>query len=527
GAVLLFAYFLIVYLLHIYRLRGRAKRKDPETLKVLASCKETLHIRRRVCVINGRNPMLVGLLKPRIVLPEGYSPAETKSIFLHELCHLKHHDILLIWLSVLVLCFNWFNPILWYSFFLFRRDIELYCDERVLRYTESRKAYAELLLKTALKKNMFVAGTTSMQNGEKEVSRRIRHMAGFKKPTVIWSMLILLLSVIISVCCLTNAFADYSMSAERADAFTAQTLGPTMADIAYADADTAVFHCLDGLFVYDLPSDSIRRSFDLSKLECAPYQQGSYGLSVTVSTDGKQALLASYGTEEETKDFKNYILDLETGRVRKTRQQELRLPFLGRYETGALVEKEAWYSNHCVKSGERVYYLAAFRKVVSNITLVITEGEGIVRRYPFGIKEIEEARKEDGDEIGKTPLYLRTEAYLRREFHRVYTPHYEILNLEITNWLESENEAMFYYEMTHKNYDKDPDTVGYIIEARERNDKNYEALKEDYLAPHTGTYFFKVVCTEKGELQLYYNVAPKGQEWQSVTVDDFIISEWE
>ena len=117
-------------------------------------------------------------------------------------------SVLLIWLAAILLCLFWFNPVMWICFLVFRKDVEVYCDERVLKITDRRKEYSSLLLKTALRKNRFAIGTTSLQNGEKEVERRIKHIAFFKKPGVIWTVVILLISLVIGVVFLTNASDD-------------------------------------------------------------------------------------------------------------------------------------------------------------------------------------------------------------------------------------------------------------------------------------------------------------------------------
>ena len=114
-------------------------------------------------------------------------------------------------------------------------------------------------------------------------------------------------------------------------------------------------------------------------------------------------------------------------------------------------------------------------------------------------------------------LYSQTESYLYDAFSEKYSPHYEILDLTIKNWQEDGDEATFFYYMTHKNYDKDPDTVPYIKEAKERGEYIYETYKKEYLEPKTGMYDLKVVRKD-GELKFYANVAGKGERWQEFDV---------
>lgn len=209
GSLVIFLYFVFIYVICIRKNSGKPRLKDAETLALLEECKKKVGVKRRVYIVNdGDNPMLMGLFKPTIILPDGYTEPEMKNILIHELCHLKSGDIYLLWLAMIVLCLNWYNPIMWVCFFAFRRDVEVYCDERVLRYIDSKKDYAALLVKTALRKNSFIAGTTSLQNGEKEVERRVKYMAYFKKPHYTWTIVIVLIAVLIGVLFLTNPVGD-------------------------------------------------------------------------------------------------------------------------------------------------------------------------------------------------------------------------------------------------------------------------------------------------------------------------------
>ena len=128
-------------------------------------------------------------------------------------------------------------------------------------------------------------------------------------------------------------------------------------------------------------------------------------------------------------------------------------------------------------------------------------------------------------------LYEQTEEYLKKEFNRVYTPYYEIVSLDISNWNENYNEATFYYTMTFKNYYKDPDTVDYIKDAKEKGDmKSYEILKKEYLEPKEASYEFKIII-ENNEIELYSNVAPKGERWEAIMIDEYVptdvnLNEW-
>ncbi len=203
GAGFMFLYFTAVMAVYIIRLRKRRTACGEGELAVLGECKSLLKIRRRVKLCLGNTtPMIIG---STIFIPDGMDEKELRATLIHELCHFKHLDIVWTSLAAVILCLNWFNPIIWFCFFIFKQDIELYCDERTLKYDNDRQAYAMLLLKTAsARRGRFVLGTTSLGSGKSDVKRRIRFLAKFRKPTVIIAAAAVGLLIVTAVCCLTN-----------------------------------------------------------------------------------------------------------------------------------------------------------------------------------------------------------------------------------------------------------------------------------------------------------------------------------
>ncbi|MBR1483393.1 MAG: hypothetical protein IJ598_10560 [Ruminococcus sp.] len=205
GTVVLLGYFITV--LAIYRHKLKRSRREYDNLTLLDKCKDQLQIKRIVRVYYAdTTPMLIGLFKPSVYVPDGLSEAELEATLLHELNHMKHLDVLLSAIATFVLCLNWFNPIIWISFFMFKRDLEVYCDDRTLKHTENKQSYAMLLLKTATaRKERFVLGTTSLQSGKADVKRRIRYMAKYKKLKAVGTVLAVVLVSTLLMGCLTNA----------------------------------------------------------------------------------------------------------------------------------------------------------------------------------------------------------------------------------------------------------------------------------------------------------------------------------
>jgi beta-lactamase regulating signal transducer with metallopeptidase domain len=131
--------------------------QEPRVTQLLRQCSEELAVRQRVTLLASDDlpaPALMGVFRPRLLLPtrvlETFEPAELRLILLHELAHLKRHDVLVNWLVALLQAAHWFNPVLWLAFARLRADRELATDELVLRRTSDageRGAYGETILK--------------------------------------------------------------------------------------------------------------------------------------------------------------------------------------------------------------------------------------------------------------------------------------------------------------------------------------------------------------------------------------------
>ena len=126
-------------------------------------------------------PFLMGVLRPTLVLPMGWELEE--KVILHELLHLKHHDVLAGWVVTLFRCLHWWNPVLWYAFDKMGEDREALCDQRVLERLEGedRRDYGRCLLAMADDKAVRIPGATTMANGARGVKARIEAIARFKR----------------------------------------------------------------------------------------------------------------------------------------------------------------------------------------------------------------------------------------------------------------------------------------------------------------------------------------------------------
>lgn len=150
------------------------------------------------------SPFILGVIRPRIYLPSGMSGKEMEYVIEHEEAHLKRRDHLWKPLSFAILAVYWFNPLIWIAYVLLCRDIEMACDEKVIKKMDSdaKKGYSEALLSCSVHRRRIMACPLAF--GEVGVKERIKSVLNYKKPAFWIIIVALVATVIVSVCFLTN-----------------------------------------------------------------------------------------------------------------------------------------------------------------------------------------------------------------------------------------------------------------------------------------------------------------------------------
>ena len=206
----------------------------------------SLRLRTRVAVKLRENiwlcddidsPFILGILRPRICIPSGMDPEQMIHVIAHEQAHLKRRDHWWKPLGFGLLTVHWFNPVMWLAYILLCRDIELACDEKVIRDMDraSVRAYSEALIACGTKPRFVAACPLAF--GEVGVKERVKSMVNYKKPGF-WIILIaVVLSVIAAVCFLTNPAATTMGNLENLEF-----------DSAFQHLQTIHLH--DGTYVY-------------------------------------------------------------------------------------------------------------------------------------------------------------------------------------------------------------------------------------------------------------------------------------
>ena len=209
GLAAMLLYALVSYL----RLRRRVRASIP--------LRENIYVCDEV-----PSPFILGIVHPRIYLPSALDEAQRGSVLSHERAHLARHDHWWKPLGYALLAVYWFNPLLWLAYTLLCRDIELACDERVLRGMDAGqvKDYSSALLACSVPRRMLAACPLAF--GEVGVGARVKNALRYKKPAFWVVAASVAVCVVVAVCFLTNP---------RTDTDAAGLVGFHREQVTYAD----------------------------------------------------------------------------------------------------------------------------------------------------------------------------------------------------------------------------------------------------------------------------------------------------
>lgn len=140
------------------------------------------------------SPFVIGIWKPRILLPYTLNDLEKSHILRHERTHIRHHDPLIRLIGLLCICLHWWNPLVWLAVQRMNQDMEIFCDESTLRYAtfEERRLYAKTLLSFAERQSYFFAG---LSFGESNTKKRVENIMKKRKNNLIILFCVVLLAV--------------------------------------------------------------------------------------------------------------------------------------------------------------------------------------------------------------------------------------------------------------------------------------------------------------------------------------------
>ncbi len=251
GAIVIGAYLLMSNFV-LWRIVKRDRPLVKQAmLELFEECKAQMGIESLVVVVPSgqiRSPGLFGFVRPRLLLPlamlDTATLEEMRYVFLHELAHLRRHDIYLGWLTSLLQVLHWFNPLIWFAFYRMRSDRELACDALVLTCTGQDKSQeyggAIVGLLRRFSRSRPLPAMAGIIESRSQLKRRIAMIAQFKNNSYRWSPLPVLL--IVAIGC--TSLSDMTRSTPRDEtvigsgpAMTLRRVQPEIGDFANISPD--------------------------------------------------------------------------------------------------------------------------------------------------------------------------------------------------------------------------------------------------------------------------------------------------
>jgi bla regulator protein BlaR1 len=215
-AVVLAGFGILAYTRFWVVVRREVRVTDQEVLDLLRTCKANMGIRAPLPMIETDKvdtPTLFGAIRPVLLLPDGLVQTlgyeNLRCILLHELAHLKRHDILLGWLMNILQVLHWFNPIIWLGFWYMRRDRELACDALAMQHMQEADTYVYgrtiVHLLERFVQRRYLPSMVGILENRGQIQRRISRIAEFKRSSQKISAFAVALILVLACVILTNA----------------------------------------------------------------------------------------------------------------------------------------------------------------------------------------------------------------------------------------------------------------------------------------------------------------------------------
>ena len=216
GMTIMFLYSIVSYYNMYRKVQTALPFKDSRN--VLS--KDNAYKNRIYLVDNSISPFVMGIFQPKIYMPMHLEAKEREYILLHEQFHIKRGDHIVKVLAFIALCIHWFNPLVWLAFFISSKDMEMSCDEAVIKRIgmEIKADYSTSLLSLAVGKQMKLG--IPLAFGEVDTKTRIKNLAAWKMPDKKKLSFTIIATVILMLCLLTDPIVMISSETETENSHT-------------------------------------------------------------------------------------------------------------------------------------------------------------------------------------------------------------------------------------------------------------------------------------------------------------------
>lgn len=283
GAAAAFAFFAISHRRGTLRYKTALPCRDSLIRDMVGS----FGIKRKITVrISDEisSPLTYGVIRPTILLPErmaGMSRTQLEFVLAHEITHIKKHDVAYKWFLTAAVCVHWFNPMAWIMLFMADRDIELVCDEAVLKTRgDVRKDYALTLIEMEEKRTpAFCAGF-----GSSSVKERIVTIMKFKRTTIV--------GIAASICLAAGSMAVFAAENDNA---------PTAAETDVIETSSAE----------ELPETEVKDETENAEPENDEYATEEKTFTIDEDLDGEPIIAESVDGEKVNVELEEVDINAE------------------------------------------------------------------------------------------------------------------------------------------------------------------------------------------------------------------------
>ena len=365
------------------------------------------------------SPFILGVVKPHIYLPSGLDEVQRQNVLSHERAHLARRDHWWKPLGFALLAVYWFNPVLWLAYALLCRDIELACDERVIRTMDESavKTYSTVLLACSMPRKAVI--TCPLAFGEVGVKERVKNALHYKKPAFWVVAASVAVCVVVAVCFLTNPPTDTDAAGlvgfrreqvTYADVTDASGARPSNVQLT-AEETNAVYALLDALQYKRLGAasamqDCYARLYFISAAgERCEVMLSEREMLVNPITGGKTARL--YELRSGSTELRNYLLGCIGASDAALTASSVSIQKISEtaYRNALAEEKTSamWDGKNsspvCPERGTADYYQVSVRDagynnelpIDANIYFAVIPGEGLVEESCFTLMEMPES----------------------------------------------------------------------------------------------------------------------------------------
>lgn len=228
------AVMLIFHLLQLIRLRRKLIGSIP--------LKDNIYLADYIST-----PFVMGLIHPKIYLPSAMFETEQSYIIQHEKHHIRRCDHVIKLLAFIAMCIHWFNPLVWLAFALSSKDMEMSCDEAVMKQIgrDIRADYSSSLLQFSTGKRVLIG--TPLAFGEGDTKERIENIMKYKKPTIVIVILAVIVCVGLTACLSSNPQSDAEKNHLSAiGSLKEEEIGKTLSELKNEHPEGEFIVSLDG-----------------------------------------------------------------------------------------------------------------------------------------------------------------------------------------------------------------------------------------------------------------------------------------